>query len=389
MIDNGPNDSSGGSEKAKPDRPLLVALDTNGYISNNLLQNSLGSTLADLLSRSNGHLLLPEVIERELKSTFGRKLAEDVDKARRKVMGVEAITRRKILQLPDVADLRAAIDRRLAELAPLLKRAPFTLEVAQAALTRVIEKNPPSGDNNEQFRDCCIWEHCLGFAQDHDVHLVTTDGHFLERGKPDKGLAELLVRECKDKDVVIYDHRSLAKLIEHLSSSVPARNPEKLGRTIGQEVRQFLEQRAYSFGFVLGDLTNKRVSLVRINRPDHQLATFDVTYSLADKEGELQIRLNPHLTASGSCTLNVPTESISDLQIDEDRIAWTDLSGRKVEFATPHLRDGTGAPYQDVNMGWPWPMQRTMAPALISRLYLQSQAQDVPQLPEKPQDETS
>src|SRR5262245_61073369 len=129
------------------------------------------------------------------------------------------------------------------------------MQIAQAALMRVIEKRPPSGRNNEQFRDCCIWEHCVRAAKQHTVHLITADGHFYEGGKPENGLAEPLMRELRDQGVGVLPHLTLPKLIEHLAPSVPARDAERLGRDISEAARPTLEHFADAAGFSLGGLT--------------------------------------------------------------------------------------------------------------------------------------
>jgi hypothetical protein len=130
-----------GDPTPQNNRPLLVVPDTNVLTSNYLLQTAAGSALADILSRGNGRILLPEVIELEIKNVLGRKLAEDAQKAAARVEGLEAIIQKKILQLPDATALNAAIEQRMGELEPLMLREPFTLEIAQAALVRVIEKS--------------------------------------------------------------------------------------------------------------------------------------------------------------------------------------------------------------------------------------------------------
>ena len=120
------------------DRPLLVVPDTNALTSNYLLQTTAGSALADVLSRGNGRILLPEVVELELKNVFARKLAEDAEKAADRLRGLEAIIQKELLRVPDGTGFTAAIEQRLAELDPLVLREPFTFEIAQAALMRVI-----------------------------------------------------------------------------------------------------------------------------------------------------------------------------------------------------------------------------------------------------------
>ena len=332
--------SEDGGADAEPardaQRPLLVVADTNILVSNNLLQTASGSTLIDLIIRAKGHILLPEVVELELKNVLGQRLVEGAEKAAGHIKGLEAIIRRDLFKPPDAKELSAAIDERLSELDPLIQRAPFTLDVARAALTRVIEGRPPSGSNNEQFRDCCIWEHCLRLGEHYDVHLVTTDGDFYQDKKPESGLAEQLRSELSSAKATVFSYRSLSKLIDQLGPSVPPDDAEALGRRIAEVARTTLAPMADTTGFVLSELTHSRVSVTGTKGPLDLLATFDLTYLLVNKsEQDAQVRLSPELAASGSCVLSGPDRSIRDLRLDESTTRWTDLSGKEV--AQRHL----------------------------------------------------
>ena len=245
--------------------------------------------------------------------------------------GLEAIIQREVVNVPDAAELAAAIDKRLRELEPLLLREPFTLEIARAALMRVIEGRPPAGSNNEQFRDCCIWEHCLRLGKRHDVHLVTFDGDFYKDKKPENGLAEQLRLEVANASATVVAHQSLSKLVEHLGPSVPPHDAEALGRRIGERARDTMGPQADEAAFILGELKQCRVSLTETGGPLNLLATFELTYLLFHKsEQDAEIRLNPELSASGSCALRGPDQTISDLQLEASTIRWTDVSGNVV-----------------------------------------------------------
>jgi hypothetical protein len=62
---------------------------------------------------------------------------------------------------------------------------------------RVIDKIPPSWQNNEQFRDCCLWEASLSLAVDRPVHLVSNDSVFYENRDRNRGLADTLKKEAE------------------------------------------------------------------------------------------------------------------------------------------------------------------------------------------------
>jgi hypothetical protein len=271
-------------------RPFLVVLDTNVFVSNNLLQTVAGSALVDLVVRGKGRILLPEVIELELKNVLGERLADNAKKAAGLVRGLEAILKRDLsFKAPDATELGTAIDKRLSELGQIILRAPFTLEIARAALMRVIEGRPPSGSNNE---------HKLR------SELASIKGN-------------------------VFAYQTLPKLIEHIGASVPA--DEALEGRIAEAARETLQSLAGGTGFVLGDLTQKRVSLTTTTESPNLLATFDLIYSMVNKrEQDAEARLNPELTASGSCGLSGPDHAISDLRLDKVAIRWTDISGQLV-----------------------------------------------------------
>ena len=100
---------------------------------------------------------------------------------------------------------------------------------------------------------------------------------------------------------------------------------------IAEAARETLQSLAGGTGFVLGDLTQKRVSLTTTTESPNLLATFDLIYSMVNKrEQDAEARLNPELTASGSCGLSGPDHAISDLRLDKVAIRWTDISGQLV-----------------------------------------------------------
>jgi hypothetical protein len=170
------------------------------------------------------------------------------------------------------------------------------------------------------------------------VYLVTTDGHFYESRKSENGLATHLRSELERESASVNAYPTLSKLIDHLAPSVPPRDEERLGKSIGEAARTSLGPLADMASFILGDLTHGRVSLRPTRTPLNHLATFDVTYSLVEKsEQDPPARLNPQLTANGSCAIHLPEETIRDLQIDQSVMQWTDLSGKPVSARIHHL----------------------------------------------------
>jgi PIN domain len=153
------------------DSQFHVLLDANIWVAERLLQSSLGSALLYALTGSKASIVLPEVVELEV----NRVLPELAEKAVG-VIGREASLLRQLsghnllFTGPSAVSIEDGIKDRWQKLDGLLLRVPFTYEQARSALNRVLQKSPPSGDNNEQFRDCCIWDAAFFAASDRPVH---------------------------------------------------------------------------------------------------------------------------------------------------------------------------------------------------------------------------
>jgi hypothetical protein len=174
---------------------------------------------------------------------------------------------------------------------------------------------------------------------------VTADSDFYKGRKPENGLAEDLVSEIASENASIFAYQALSKLVEHLAPSVPPHDAEDLKRRIAQATKDAMEQRANVADFTLGELTEGRVAVAPIGTPLNLLATFDLTYSLINKlEQYAQARLNPELTANGSCLLSGPGQSISYVRLDRSAISWIDPRGNIVTLPQFYLYYGSHAP---------------------------------------------
>jgi hypothetical protein len=90
-----------------------------------------------------------------------------------------------------------------------------------------------------------------------------------------------------------------------------------LSDPIAELTKGTLGPQADRAGFILGELTQSRVSVAESRRPPNALATFDLNYSLVHKsERDTEVRLNPELSASGNCGLSGPERTVSDLHLD-------------------------------------------------------------------------
>lgn len=158
------------------DPPYYVVLDANVWVAERLLRSSIGSALLLGLTSSRALLALPEVVEMEVNRVLAQQASQAIEAFRKSANFLRQISGQHSLHgIPTTQAIEGGLKRRWDELAGLLERHPsFSIEIARAALRRVIEKTPPSGQNNEQFQDCCLWEASIILAVDRPVYLGPT-----------------------------------------------------------------------------------------------------------------------------------------------------------------------------------------------------------------------
>jgi hypothetical protein len=144
-----------------------VVLDANVWISERLMQSSLGNALLYAVAGANATLGLPEIVEREISAVLPEMAEQAARNIRRDISILRQLSGHKMLVTgPTPLAITEGIADRWKQLAGSIERIPFTFEHARSALTRIIAKTAPCGENNEQFRDCCIWMRpsCWGAA---------------------------------------------------------------------------------------------------------------------------------------------------------------------------------------------------------------------------------
>jgi hypothetical protein len=177
-----------------------VLLDSNVWISERLLQSALGAALLHAVTKDGGMIALPEIVEREVNGKLLEEAERQVGQAQKALQYLRQTSQRKIdAVIPERAIIERGVQERWGQLTGRIQRLDFTFDHAKAALVRILAKTPPCGKENEQFRDCCIWECALVLAADAPVHLVSNDYAFYQGGKRDAGMAQPLAKEAEGR----------------------------------------------------------------------------------------------------------------------------------------------------------------------------------------------
>lgn len=182
-------------------------------------------------------LALPEIVEREVDRVMPELARRAVQNIRRDMTLLNQLSGSQMtVSAPSPKAVSDGVAARWKQLSGSMERIPFTFEQAKTALSRIIDKTPPCGENNEQFRDCCIWEAGLSLADDRTVHLVTSDHAFYDGRKHANGLAKALRSEVERRGVEVIIHPTVQELLTALGDTVVAIDEHAIGVSIAESV---------------------------------------------------------------------------------------------------------------------------------------------------------
>lgn len=316
----------------------IVVLDANAWIKEWMLNSFAGASLVDFLAQSKGKMLLPEIVEEELRLGISKLAQLAAGKAASAIGQLNKLTGRELAFDPPSSELiQTAIKTNLETLEPLIIRTEFTFEHARQALNRIYLKLPPCGQDNEQFRDACIWEDCVTYGKDHNVFFVSDDKAFYETKNPEKGLAKELQEEIKAANANVRIFTSIGALYKHLAPDVPVRDMKEIAQKITQELRRVIYESLSQRGFSDAQLSRQSISLKATQVANRQFGTFTLTFTLSSAIEDNE-RLEPTLTLEGTCSFDVPSENVHNVSVDREIVAWTAPDGKPIQMTVHHLR---------------------------------------------------
>lgn len=304
-------------------KEYCVLLDANVWIAERLLQSSIGSAVLYALAERESFIGLPEVVELEVNDVL-RGLAE---KAVTSIANASSLLgqlsgQRLLYTAPTAVAISEGIAERWRQLDGVLQRIPFTHDHARSALNRVISKTSPCGENNEQFRDCCIWEAALQLARERTVYLVSNDYAFYDGRTRTNGLAPALRAEVERLEAQIVLCPSLRDFLARAEQAVAALDEAAIEAAIlaavSTRARELLKDQS-SEHFDLGELIRTRIDGYATPRPSLVAVSFTVTFCLIhiEAQGSREEREEVTMTVSGVCSYDPRTREVSDVEVRE------------------------------------------------------------------------
>lgn len=307
-----------------------VVVDTSIWRAEPLLKTPLGVTLGYTLSRRGGVVGLPEVVELELTRQIVEAAQDASDKARRHLHVLRTITDDPLLgvNLPNADVVSRKVNERIAQLAPVLVREPFTLDHAKAALAMVNAKVPPNGRENQQYKDSAIWQAVLSLSMRFSTTFLTTDKAFFHERDPAKGLAENLVEDCAKAGTSVGIFFGVGPYLESLKRDEPVLDIERARELLVAFALPLLNREAERVRVVVGELLDSNISAFPTERGDRLAIDYTLTFKVDRIPPEQRdvLGIPDKGIVHGSCYFFLKDSSITDHYVQ--RIALKGGGGR-------------------------------------------------------------
>jgi hypothetical protein len=268
---------------------------------------------------------LPEVVEEETKRNFRKNIheyKENIETDYRRLLAI--FGKLKNLVVPTDAEIEEKIKSIFDNHSERVTKVPFDLDAARISFDKILSKEAPNSENNQQFKDGVIWANCLLLAKTGDVSLVTQDKAFYEQRKYENGLSANLLKEAQSSGLTISIYSSLADLISDIRCDVEV-DENKLVDVIREETYENTKNLTDRKGFYLKEMVSKKFEFFATTDPLEVSVVFCLKYELEDYTPER--RLNPYAESRGEFLFNLPIQTIRNFVNHGEYVIWQDSDG--------------------------------------------------------------
>ena len=323
------------SQNANMTTQQYIILDTNIWVyDTKLLSDPISASLLFYLNKTEGKLIVPEVIEKEVASNITKVTSE----------ACKQITKQYLLLqkmfgsvdeyiLPNETSAQQLFKNKLKQISNLIIRQPFKLSHAKGALDRIIAGIPPNKPStqkkqgDQQFKDSCIWEVATEFSKKGEVVFITRDYGFYEGNNPEKGLAKPLKKELENLRNNIAIFPSIHSFLKDIKDSIPKLEPRIIRRVLYQDMQENQTLLNAVDNDQIGQITSisfkafltEKVNTVAI----HYKLGFDID-NVEDIDTEDPLGEGV-MIVKGTCLFDYTSEIINQNSIDE--ISFEDQNG--------------------------------------------------------------
>jgi predicted nucleic acid-binding protein len=305
----------------------IIVLDTNIWLSELALMSPVGCALSHYISVSGFKIGLPEVIEIEAKHNFKTNLYEYRESVKKNYDRILAIFgQMKELILPTDEDIENKVEQIFDFHADRIIRISFEEQCARDSLRKIIAKEPPNSENNQQFKDGVIWANCLDFAKESEVVIVTKDKAFFQDKKYEKGLAANLLKEAQEAPHQVSIFHELTSLLSEIKVDFHLER-ERLVKVIENETYKNVIELAERREFEVKSLIKSEIEYFATTDPNEVSVKFVLKYDIENRSTEQ--RTDAYCESRGDFQLNIISYTMRNFVNQGEYIFWIDDKGEK------------------------------------------------------------
>ena len=306
-------------------KAICLVPDTNLWINRRtlLLNTSYANSLLYALRMHGGSIGLPEVVYEELKRLvpeLAKQATNNLKDAARDIVELAGTPDAwPIRETP--TDLSRALGDRLERLRPMLMEIPFAEDHGRRALNRVLDKLPPNGPKNQQFKDSAIWEAIKDLAKGYQVWFVTGDNGFFEDRDKTKGLSLSLAEELAANEWVVrlIHTDDLDDVLEELQGGMSRPSSVVAIEDLEELVRVYAERSATEHVGRLGHFTGAGMRVFTTGEKGELVVSFLISFEIRSL---LEDGGRGDLVLSGTADYSEDTEQLSGVRIASEEIHW-------------------------------------------------------------------
>lgn len=309
---------------------MIIVFDTNIWLSELGLNSSLGAATKFFIKQNNARVALPEVVRLETEHNLRNRLREYITAIgdnHRQLLTV--FGKLKEVVLPDDNAIENKVGELFSNTGLNFIEIPFSLESARKSFIKTIDGVPPSGRNNQQFKDGVLWSDCVDLLKTDDVYLVTDDKGFYKDREHGKGLAPNLTEEISRAEHSFRLFSSLAELLKELRTEVTL-DEHLLAQTFLDTNHESINNILKRNGFALGQKLEVGSTLYATEQPERLYLEFSIKYEANDETGENRNKAILMLHGDGS--YNADSKTFDELRNFGEKLVFELDDGSKKEI---------------------------------------------------------
>lgn len=320
------------------EKSICILADTNVWRNTLMLRSALGSAMLYTVNSIGAKIIIPEVVEDEIRKHIFKLASEANEKIRKSFREIGAILgSHKPYELPNDKDINKAIENRFDEISKFSQKIPFTLDHAKRALYRVNEKIPPSSSKLQQFKDAAIWEAVLELGREYIVYLVTNDGDFYQ-DKERKILNSILKEECINLGIDVHVYSDLSGCLTVLKNKAENPNYELIVDSILKNKYEEIEAHASNNGLKITDIKNRDVTALITENHDRLAIEFKIIFNCLDINSlPDDPKKDPYVKAEGDCYYVLSRNEAVDTRMQRIEAHWRDITGEEQQRCHVYL----------------------------------------------------